>query len=182
MSYLKKNKSKRLTLNKYTNTYLGPIDEIQPVDNTVHLDIDDKNNSGYWVRKGENRWIKSKGSNEDALIVLDYFNRAIKLNPLNYVAWTNKGLILKKLNQRENAISCYNRAITIKPDYLNSWINKGVLLGCIGRIQEAIDCFEKVLKFAPDNELAQREKQMLEQMIKQRQYSKIIVKSVKNVS
>jgi tetratricopeptide (TPR) repeat protein len=144
--------------------------------------FEDKNESGYWVSKGEDLWVNSNGSTEDAMRALSYFDKAIELNPLNYIAWMNKGLIFKKLEMQEEAVMCYDKAIQIKPNYPNSWINKGVLLGCIGKIREAIDCFDKVLELAPENELALRDKQMLSKILKQRQCSKIIIKTVKDAS
>jgi tetratricopeptide (TPR) repeat protein len=144
------------------------------------LMFEDKNSSGYWVNKGEDLWRNSNGTTEDAKAALSYFDRAIELNPLNYIAWMNKGLIFKKLNMQEEAVMCYDKAIQIKPTYPTSWINKGVLLGCIGKIREAIECFDKVLEIAPGNELALRDKKMLNRILKQRQCSKIIVKTVKD--
>ena len=146
------------------------------------LIFNDKNNSAYWVNKGEDMWLNSNGNNADAMKALEYFDKAIELNPLNFIAWMNKGLIFKKLSMQDEAIMCYDRAIQIKPKYPNSWINKGVLLGCIGKIQEAIECFDNVLDIAPENELALRNKQMLTEVLKQRQCSKIILKTVKEAS
>jgi tetratricopeptide (TPR) repeat protein len=151
-------------------------------DDDDELIFNDKNNSAYWVSKGEDLWVNSNGNNADAMKALEYFDKAIELNPLNFIAWMNKGLIFKKLNMQDEAIMCYDRAIQIKPKYPNSWINKGVLLGCIGKIQEAIECFETVLDIAPDNELALRNKNMLNEVLKQRQCSKIILKTVKEAS
>ena len=93
----------------------------------------------------------------------------------------NKGLIFKKINKCEEANMCYDRAISIKPTYPNSWINKGVLLGSQGKIREAIECFNVVLEIAPGNKQAKRDKETLQAILRQRQCSKIKMRSVKNI-
>ncbi len=164
------------------NSGRGPGDNNSGLELENEIMIEDKNNSIYWVRKGETLWLKSNGNQSDAMKALDYFNKAIELNPLNYVAWMNKGLIFKKLNMQDEAIMCYDRAIQIEPTYPNSWINKGVLLGCVGKIRDAIECFDKVLEIAPGNEHAERDRTMLLEVLKQRQCSKIILRTTKEAS
>jgi tetratricopeptide (TPR) repeat protein len=133
----------------------------------------------YWVRKGEELWSASNGSEEDALKAISYFDKAIQLEPLNYFAWANKGLILKKLDKREEAILCYDRAIQIQPSYPNSWFNKGVLLGCLGQLEEAVKCFDKVLEIAPNHKLAIRDRQMLIDIINKKQSSRVKTRALK---
>lgn len=160
----------------------GPGESNSGMELENEMMVDEKNESIYWVRKGEALWLKSNGNHAEAMKALEYFDKAIELNPLNYVAWMNKGLIFKKLHMQEEAIMCYDRAIKIKPSYPNSWINKGVLLGCVGKIREAIECFDKVLEIAPNNEHAQRDREMLLEVLKQRQCSKIIIRAAKEAS
>jgi len=118
----------------------------------------------YWIAKGEAIWRKSSHSDEAANTAMDCFDKAIDLDPLNYLAWSNKGLILKKLNRKEDAIACYDKAIEINPKFPNAWFNKGVLLGTIGKIDEAIKCLDEVLRIKPDNVLAKRDREILLQI------------------
>ncbi len=139
----------------------------------------DENDAGYWIRKGEELWANSDGNAQDAQKAIICFDNAIRIEPLNYYAWVNKGLILKKLDKREDALLCYDRAIQLQPDYPNSWFNKGVLLGCMGRLEEAVQCFEKVLEIVPDHQLALRDKQMLTEIINRKQTSLIKTRTLK---
>jgi len=118
----------------------------------------------YWIAKGEAIWRKSSHSDEAAAKAMECFDNAIDLDPLNYLAWSNKGLILKKMNRKEDAIACYDKAIEINPKFPNAWFNKGVLLGTIGKIDEAIICLDEVLKIKPDNALAKRDREILLQI------------------
>ena len=122
----------------------------------------------YWIAKGEAIWRKSSHSDEAASKAMECFDKAIDLDPLNYLAWSNKGLILKKLNRKEDAIACYDKAIEINPTFPNAWFNKGVLLGTIGKIDEAITCLDEVLKIKPDNALAKRDREILVQIQKKK--------------
>jgi len=141
--------------------------------------VEDQNDPAYWVRMGEELWSNSTGSEEDATKAITYFDRAIQIEPLNYFAWANKGLILKKLDKREEAILCYDRAIQIQPNYPNSWFNKGVLLGCLGQLEEAVKCFDKVLEIAPNHKLAIRDRQMLIDIINRKVTSRVKTRTLK---
>jgi tetratricopeptide (TPR) repeat protein len=140
---------------------------------------EDENDPSYWIRKGEELWSNSNGNESDAQASIEFFDKAIKLQPLNYFAWVNKGLILKKMDQRDEALLCYDRAIQINSDYPNAWFNKGVLLGCIGKLEDAVQCFEKVLSIDPDHQLAQRDKQMLSEIINRKHISRIKTRTLK---
>ncbi len=123
----------------------------------------------YWIAKGENLWRNSAKDREAALEAMSYFDKAIDLDPLNFLAWSNKGLILKKLNRKEDAIACYDKALEINSEFPNAWFNKGILLGTIGKVEEAISCLDEVLRLKPDNKLAQRDKEILMRIHKKQQ-------------
>lgn len=147
-----------------------------PVKETI---VEDENDPAYWVRKGEELWANSNGNEEDAKKAIVFFDKAIGIEPLNYFAWANKGLILKKLDRREEAILCYDRAIQIQPNYPNSWFNKGVLLGCLGQLEEAVKCFDQVLEIAPNHKLALRDRQMLIDIINRKVTSRVKTRTLK---
>jgi tetratricopeptide (TPR) repeat protein len=174
----------RLQLNITDEVHNKLEDEIKSNMPNVEHDEDedlteDENDPAYWIQKGEEVWTSSNGGENDAMTAIEYFDKAIELEPLNYFAWANKGLILKKIDRREEAILCYDRAISIQPDFPNSWFNKGVLLGSMGSIEDAIKCFDRVLEIAPDHSLAKRDRQMLVDILKHRQMSKVKIRTVK---
>jgi tetratricopeptide (TPR) repeat protein len=141
--------------------------------------IEDETDPTYWVRRGEELWANSDGNEGDAKKAISYFDKAIELEPLNYFAWANKGLILKKLDKREEAILCYDRAIQIQPNYPNSWFNKGVLLGCLGQLEDAVKCFDRVLEIAPNHKLALRDRQMLTDIINRKVTARVKTRTLK---
>ena len=119
----------------------------------------------FWLTQGEQIFTSSNGDTHRIEEAIDHFNKAIEIEPLNYLAWSNKGLGLKILNRFEDALMCYERALTFKPDHINTWFNKAVLLGCMERYEEAADCYRKVLELDPDHELAQRDLDILDQVL-----------------
>jgi len=62
--------------------------------------------------------------------------------------WYNKGLILDKLGNLEQAITSYDNAIEIKPGYANAWYSKGLAFGKLGKHKQAVKCFDKVKTIA----------------------------------
>ena len=141
--------------------------------------VEDESDPAYWVKRGEELWSSSDGNEEDAHKAMTFFDKAIEIEPLNYFAWANKGLILKKLDKREEAILCYDRAIQIQPNYPNSWFNKGVLLGCLGQLEEAVKCFDKVLEIATNHKLALRDRQMLIDIVNRKQSSRVRTRTLR---
>ncbi len=156
----KRSKPKR-TENEVVSEYdsiESPVLESEPAEVEYEREEDDPY---YWVRKGEIAWVSSEGNINSALKALTFFDRAIELDPDNYLAWANKGLILKTLDKLEEALLCYNRALKINPAYITVWYNKGVLLGSIGNFREAIRAFNKVLELNPDHEFAKRDRTII---------------------
>lgn len=68
-------------------------------------------------------------------LAIQYFTKAIELNPDNALAYYNRGLAYLKKGDKytpegeaslENAISDFNRAIELKPDYVEAYYHRGV--------------------------------------------------------
>ena len=59
---------------------------------------------------------------------LEYFEKAISIEPKYDKAWYNKGLTLSHLNDDEGAIKCYDIVIKINPENKSAWNNKGLIL------------------------------------------------------
>jgi len=127
---------------------------------------DDEKEAQRWLEEGERIWAASNGTEEEAMHVIDCFNKAIHLDSNSYMAWSNKGVILKKLGKVNEAIHCYDKAIEIKPDFANAWYNRGVLLGGAGKVKDAIECFNQVLTINPENQMALRDRNALMRVMK----------------
>ena len=96
----------------------------------------------------------SFGRKGDHVKAIEYFDKAIELNPTYEKAWYNKGFGLGELGRHEEAIECFDKAIKINPNYEKAWNNKGFGLGELGRHEEAIECFDKVVKINSNYEEA----------------------------
>ena len=117
--------------------------------------------SDYWVAEGEKYWSQSDKTVQSAIKSLEYIDKAISIDPLNYKAWGDKGFLLKQMGEYDSALMCLERALGFKSDFIPSLYNKGVLLGLMGKFDEAIDTYRKVLTIEPNHNLARRDLEML---------------------
>lgn len=80
---------------------------------------------------------------------LQYYDKAIDINPQFSEAWYNKGGSLTDLKIYEDAIESYNSAINISPNYSEAWNNKGHVLGKLGRHEDAIAAYDRTTNINP---------------------------------
>ena len=81
------------------------------------------------------------------------YDRLLKEQPDNAVAWIDRGNVLSQLKLPQDAIASYNQAIKIQPNSHLAWVGKGNALFTLGKYQEALAAFEKALKIQPDSYL-----------------------------
>ena len=117
--------------------------------------------SDYWVAEGEKYWSQSDKTVQSAIKSLEYIDKAISIDPLNYKAWGDKGFLLKQMGEYDSALMCLERALGFKNDFIPSLYNKGVLLGLMGKFDEEIETYRKVLQLEPNHNLAKRDLEML---------------------
>ena len=105
---------------------------------------------------------------------IEYFEKAIEINPDDHEAWYNKGEAIlgfiksdsvynnsynytierdgKKFflgdyyTQIRMAMQCYNEAINIKPDYYEAWHGRGCCHCELEEYKNAIDCYDVAIK------------------------------------
>jgi len=80
---------------------------------------------------------------------LNYFNKALELNPQFDQAWHNKGQSLLYLERYEEALNCINNALNITPDDLIFLNDKGLILLKLEQYKESLSCFNEVLDSNP---------------------------------
>ena len=131
----------------------------------INNEISEKD-AEYWLDRAESYWDQSNRNEQAAKETMNFIEKAININPLNYRAWSDKGYILKQLGELETALLCLDRSLALNRDFVGSWYNKGVLLGLLGRFDEALNCYQEVLKHEPEHELAQRDMNVLLQFVK----------------
>jgi tetratricopeptide (TPR) repeat protein len=104
--------------------------------------------SAFWYKKGWALYLQ--GEYEEAIKCYD---KALKIEPKNFITLNNKGLTLYVQGEYEEAIKCYDKALKIEPASSFVLYNKGMALYGQGEYEEAIKCYNKALKIEPDSSL-----------------------------
>ncbi|MHA1185805.1 MAG: tetratricopeptide repeat protein, partial [Candidatus Heimdallarchaeota archaeon] len=81
---------------------------------------------------------------------IEFFQRAIELEPNNSRAWFLLGLAHDYQDNIDQAIDCYLKAIELYPDYLEALVNLGTDYTKIGDLDKAVACFTEALDIKPD--------------------------------
>jgi len=89
----------------------------------------------------------SAGDNEKAMIHLD---KAIQLNPHDFVSYCNRGNALINIRKHPEAIKDYQQAITINPRYAPAYINRGNAYNELGQYDLAIQDFNRAILLKPE--------------------------------
>jgi tetratricopeptide (TPR) repeat protein len=87
---------------------------------------------------------------------IEYYDKAIEINPHHELVWYNKGMSLYNLNRNNEAIECLDKAIEINPQNDTAWSNKANALVNLGVPEEAIECYTKALEINPNNNDAEK--------------------------
>jgi tetratricopeptide (TPR) repeat protein len=87
---------------------------------------------------------------------LQYFDKAIEINPQFAEAWYNKAIVLGEVGRYEEAITAYDTAFSINPqiEHAEAWCNKGTAFLHLGRYEEAITAYNTALSINPNLENA----------------------------
>jgi tetratricopeptide (TPR) repeat protein len=81
---------------------------------------------------------------------VEYYDKAIAINPNNADAWLNRGYSLARLDRHAEAIAAFDRAIAINPNDANAWVNRGNSL-CDNKLYtEALVSYDKAIGIKPD--------------------------------
>lgn len=91
------------------------------------------------------------GRHEDAVKALQ---KAIALEPGNFLAYGNLGGVYKSMGRMEEALACYKTAIQIYPNYASSHFNIGNLYKELGRREEAAAAYRRAVQIDPNYMLA----------------------------
>jgi CHAT domain-containing protein/Tfp pilus assembly protein PilF len=74
------------------------------------------------------------------------YEKALKINPQLYLAWTTLGIALHGLKRNSEAIAAFKTALEIEPKDYEAWSGLGIVLKNLGRYSEAIAAFDKALE------------------------------------
>ena len=85
---------------------------------------------------------------------IEYYNEAIKLNPLNADAYMNRGNDKERLKDYDGAMRDYDEANLIRPNDTNLYLNRGNLKYESNDINDAIRDYDTAIKLKTDNSSA----------------------------
>jgi Tfp pilus assembly protein PilF len=80
-----------------------------------------------------------------------FWNHVLKLNPSNYVAYYNRGVLNQDQGDLNAAIADYNLAILSNPEYSEAFYNRAVAHKEQKKIKDAISDYTSVIRFDPEN-------------------------------
>ena len=91
---------------------------------------------------------------EQTRSAIDAYSQAIKINPNDASAYTNRGIIKDRLELHEKAIEDFDEAIKINPKYAVAYTNKGIAKANLELHKEAIKNFDEAIKINPNDAIA----------------------------
>lgn len=80
---------------------------------------------------------------------LDYYAAALAKDPSMAKAYNNRGLILYKDKQYQDAITEFDQALKVKPDYAAALSNRGLVLEAMNDPKAAMAQYEKAVSLDP---------------------------------
>lgn len=81
---------------------------------------------------------------------LKMFERAIKIEPQNWLAHLNRGNVLKDLHKYAESMKCYDLSIALQPFNPEAFNNKGNLLQDLKEDEQALSAYEKAISIQPN--------------------------------
>ncbi len=104
-------------------------------------------------------WLSMGSAHEqqqDYEKAIECYDKVIKSDATESLAWRNKGYCLDKLMRLEEALECYHQAICIDEEDISSWMDKAYILSKLGKKEECMQCYDKVLSIDPNHDLAKQ--------------------------
>jgi tetratricopeptide (TPR) repeat protein len=80
-----------------------------------------------------------------------YYEKAINLNPFDYLIWYNFGVMYGHKGANYKSIDCYLMVLAIKSDFLPALFNLANTYAVTSRLVEAIDTYLKILSISPND-------------------------------
>ncbi|XP_051894045.1 small glutamine-rich tetratricopeptide repeat-containing protein alpha-like [Pristis pectinata] len=97
---------------------------------------------------------------------VDYYTKAIELNPNNAVYFCNRAAAYSKLGNYTGAVQDCEKAIAFDPCYSKAYGRMGLALASLNKYSEAVNYYKKALELDPDNESYKANLSVAEQKIK----------------
>ena len=102
-----------------------------------------------YVRRGLE--AQQQGESEQAI---QYYNKAIELNPSSADAYNSRGIAYAKKDELERAIQNFGKAIELNPSSADAYNNRGNVYSDKGELDRAIQDYNKALELNPNDAVA----------------------------
>jgi tetratricopeptide (TPR) repeat protein len=83
------------------------------------------------------------------LMARNYYEKSLKENPANPLAFYNMGVVLIQQGHYQEALKAWEKDIELDPYNGRAWYNKGIALVRLDRYEEALTALGKALEFTP---------------------------------
>ena len=97
-----------------------------------------------------NQWFERGYASSDPADQVKYYSEAIRLNPEFSIAYNNRGVAYRKLDDKAAAISDYDEALSLNPDYADAHYNRGIAYRKQGDYTTAIRDYDEAIRLKPD--------------------------------
>ena len=87
-----------------------------------------------------------QGNLEQALILIW---ESIKIDPQNFLAYTNLGNVFQRIERHQEAINSYDVALAIEPSHADAFFNRGNSMFALMQYESALDSYEQLLVLQP---------------------------------
>lgn len=136
--------------------------DVKEIDQNINAKENEIENQRNLLNKLKAEKLFDLGVNaEDPDKKLEYFSKALDINPEVAVWWIIKGGTLNDLCRYNEAMTCCDKALEIDPESGSAWNYKGVSLKNLEKYMDALACFDKALEIDPDYENAKINREML---------------------
>lgn len=83
-------------------------------------------------------------------LAIDYYNKALQMNIVDYESYGNRGNVYLSLNKPELAFQDYRKALSLKPGYHPALDNMGVQFAMLGQFDSAMKYSTLAINAKPD--------------------------------
>nr|XP_061790601.1 small glutamine-rich tetratricopeptide repeat-containing protein alpha-like isoform X2 [Nerophis lumbriciformis] len=106
--------------------------------------------------RAEAERLKNDGNDqmkvENYAAAVEFYSKAIAVNPQNAVYYCNRAAALSKLGNYAGAVQDCEQAIGIDPNYSKAYGRMGLALASLNKHAEAVTFYKKALELDPDND------------------------------